>query len=65
MCSEQPEISLRQLSEDQEYAFDCLQMLVSKLLARNELSREQAMEYCIDPRQVQITQNVKITNSRK
>jgi len=50
-CSEKPEVSMKQLKESPEYAFDCLQALVSKLLARRELTREEAMEYYKDPRE--------------
>ena len=50
MCSQQPEISRQQLASDPEYAFDCLQALVARLLARRELSPEEAREYLEDPR---------------
>ena len=49
MCSEQPEVTLRQLTINPEYAFDCLQALVSRLLVRREMTPEQAMEYCGEP----------------
>ena len=51
LCSNQPEVTLKQLNSDQEYAFDCLQALVSKLLARRELTAEEAREYTSDPRE--------------
>ena len=50
-CSEKPEVSAKQLVDNAEYAFDCLQQLVSRLLARNELTREEAAEYARDPRE--------------
>ena len=50
-CSQQPEVSAKQLADNPEYAFDCLQALVSKLLARNELTRQEAEQYCADPRE--------------
>jgi len=50
-CSQQPEVSAKQLTDNPEYAFECLQALVTRLLARRELSREEAEEYCRDPRE--------------
>jgi len=49
--SSNPEEATRQLSQDPEYAFECLQALVSKLLARRELTREEAEAYYMDPRE--------------
>ena len=49
--SAQPEDTLKQLQQDPEYAFECLQALVSKLIARRELSREEAEAYYPDPRE--------------
>ena len=49
--SAQPEDTLTQLQQDPEYAFECLQALVSKLIARRELSREEAEAYYPDPRE--------------
>ena len=37
--SEKPAESLKELKETPEYAFQCLQQLVSKLYVRGELSR--------------------------
>ena len=48
--SSNPEDSLKQLNQDPEYAFECLQALVSKLLARREMTAEEAEEYYADPR---------------
>lgn len=50
-CSLQPEVTLKRLTEDEEYAFDCLQALVARLLARRELTAEEAREYSLDPRE--------------
>ena len=49
--SAKPEDTLKQLQQDPEYAFECLQALVSKLIARRELTREQAEAYYPDPRE--------------
>ena len=49
--STNPEESTRQLTQDPEYAFECLQALVSKLLARREMTREEAEQYFMDPRE--------------
>jgi len=49
--SAKPEDTLRQLQQDPEYAFECLQALISKLIARRELSREEAEAYYPDPRE--------------
>jgi len=49
--STDPEETARQLTRDPEYAFECLQALVSKLLARREMSREEAEAYFLEPRE--------------
>jgi len=49
--STKPEETLKQLQMDPEYAFECLQALVSKLIARRELSRAEAEAYYPDPRE--------------
>jgi hypothetical protein len=49
--STNPEESAQQLAQDPEYAFECLQALVSKLLARKEMTREEAEQYYLDPRE--------------
>ena len=48
--STNPEKSLAELKRDPEYAFECLQALVSKLLARGDMTREEAEAYFSDPR---------------
>ena len=55
--SEQPDKSLEELKKSPEFAFGCLQALVSKLVERGELSRQacfklRMLEYsqCPEPR---------------
>ena len=44
--SEQPDKSLEELKKSPEFAFGCLQALVSKLVERGELSRQACYKLC-------------------
>ena len=47
--SNKPDESLQELKRDPSFAFKCLQALVSRLLVRKEMTKEEAIGYLAKP----------------